>query len=110
MNLERLHLDRNLFYALLAPLVPTLLIARQPDLGTALLVLGTGLIVVFLAGMSWRLIAVILAMLGAAAPIAWGVLHDYQRQRILTLFNPEADPLGAGYHTIQSMIAVGPGG
>ena len=96
--------------AFLITLVPTLLVARQPDLGTALLVLGTGFIVMFLAGMSWRLIVVVLAILGAAAPVVWGVMHDYQQNRILTLFNPEADPLGTGYHTIQSMIAVGSGG
>jgi rod shape determining protein RodA len=96
--------------AFLLTLVPTALIARQPDLGTALLVLGTGFIVMFLAGMSWRLIIAILAILGAAAPVVWGVMHDYQQNRILTLFNPEADPLGTGYHTIQSMIAVGSGG
>lgn len=96
--------------AFLITLVPTLLVARQPDLGTALLVLGSGFIVMFLAGMSWRLIAVVLAILGAAAPVVWGMMHDYQRNRILTLFNPEADPLGTGYHTIQSMIAVGSGG
>ncbi len=96
--------------AFLLVVVPTLLIARQPDLGTALLVLATGFIVMFLAGMSWRIIVPVFALLAAAAPIAWGLMHDYQQQRILTLFSPEADPLGTGYHTIQSMIAVGSGG
>ena len=90
--------------------IPAALIVSQPDLGTALLVLATGFIVMFLAGMSWRIIVPVFALLGAAAPIAWGFMHDYQRNRILTLFNPEADPLGTGYHTIQSMIAVGSGG
>lgn len=96
--------------AFLMVLVPAALIARQPDLGTALLVLGAGFLVMFLAGMSWRVIVPIGLLLTAAAPVAWGLLHDYQQQRILTLFNPEADPLGTGYHTIQSMIAVGSGG
>ncbi len=96
--------------AFLLIVVPTALIARQPDLGTALLVLGTGFMVMFLAGMSWRIIVPILLVVAAVAPLAWGFMHDYQRNRILTLFNPEADPLGTGYHTIQSMIAVGSGG
>jgi len=90
--------------------VPTALIIKQPDLGTALLVLGTGFLLMFLAGMSWRIIVPIGLLFAAAAPIAWGFMHDYQRNRILTLFDPEADPLGTGYHTIQSMIAVGSGG
>ncbi|TAM44881.1 MAG: rod shape-determining protein RodA [Gammaproteobacteria bacterium] len=90
--------------------VPTALIIKQPDLGTALLVLGTGFLLMFLAGMSWRIIVPIGLLLAAAAPIAWGFMHDYQRNRVLTLFDPEADPLGTGYHTIQSMIAVGSGG
>lgn len=90
--------------------IPAALIVRQPDLGTALLVLATGLIVMFLAGMSWRIIVPAVALIAAVAPIAWGFMHDYQQQRVLTLFNPEADPLGTGYHTIQSMIAVGSGG
>lgn len=96
--------------AFLIALVSTLLIARQPDLGTAVLTLASGLFVLFLAGMGWRLILSLLGLLALAAPVAWNLLHDYQRQRILTLFNPEADPLGSGYHTIQSMIAVGSGG
>jgi len=91
-------------------LVPTLLIARQPDLGTAILVLSSGLFVLFLSGMSWRVILLLLGLMGGSAPIFWGLLHDYQRNRILMLFNPETDPLGSGYHTIQSMIAIGSGG
>jgi rod shape determining protein RodA len=96
--------------AFLMVLVPAALIARQPDLGTALLVLGAGFLVMFLAGMSWRVIVPIGLGIAAAAPVAWGFMHDYQRNRILTLFDPEADPLGTGYHSIQSMIAVGSGG
>jgi len=91
-------------------LVPVALIARQPDLGTAILILAAGFYVLFLAGLSWRVIAGLAAAAAAAAPFAWSALHDYQRQRILTLFDPTQDPLGTGYHTIQSTIAVGSGG
>ena len=91
-------------------LVPVALIARQPDLGTAVLILASGSFVLFLAGLSWRVI-VGLGLAGAAAlPFVWSAMHDYQRQRILTLLDPTQDPLGAGYHTIQSTIAVGSGG
>lgn len=91
-------------------LVPTLLIARQPDLGTAMMTLMAGAAVLFIAGMSWRSIVVVLASVAAAVPILWGHLHDYQRQRVMTLIDPQSDPLGTGYHTIQAMIAVGSGG
>jgi rod shape determining protein RodA len=91
-------------------LVPVLLIARQPDLGTALLVASAGVFVLFLAGMSWRLILGLLTGLAALAPAVWLVMRDYQRQRVLTFLNPENDPLGAGYHIIQSKIAIGSGG
>lgn len=92
-------------------LIPTLLIARQPDLGTSLLVFSAGIFVLFLAGMSWRLIIAGLLALGAFLPVAWFfLLHGYQRQRVLTFLNPETDPLGAGYHIIQSKIAIGSGG
>lgn len=90
--------------------IPAFMIFKQPDLGTALLVFGAGTFVLFLGGMRWRVIITLLAVIAIAAPFAWGHLHDYQRQRVLTLFNPEADPLGTGYHTIQAMIAVGSGG
>lgn len=96
--------------AFLLIVAPVALIAKQPDLGTAMLVLGTGFFVMFLAGLYWRVILGILGAAAAAAPIVWSLLHDYQQARVLTLFNPEADPLGTGYHTIQSMIAVGSGG
>ena len=91
-------------------LMPTLLIARQPDLGTAVLVMMAGLFTLFLAGMRWRVIITMLGAIAALIPMVWTYLHDYQKQRILTLFSPEADPLGTGYHIIQSMIAVGSGG
>jgi len=90
--------------------IPVALIVRQPDLGTALLIAAAGFFVLFLAGLSWRIIAGCAAGGLAALPLAWTVLHDYQRQRILTLLDPTQDPLGAGYHTIQSTIAVGSGG
>ena len=94
--------------ALLA--IPVLLIARQPDLGTALLVAASGFYVIFLAGLSWRIIIGMTVAGIASMPLLWSVLHDYQRRRILTLFDPSSDPLGAGYHIIQSTIAVGSGG
>ena len=101
---------RRLLAGAVLTAVPALLIAKQPDLGTALLVASAGLAALFLSGMSYRLIAG-LGILGAASlPLAWTVLRDYQRQRILTLFDPESDPLGAGYHTIQAKIAIGSGG
>ncbi|HUF81336.1 MAG TPA: FtsW/RodA/SpoVE family cell cycle protein, partial [Burkholderiales bacterium] len=91
-------------------LVPVALIARQPDLGTAILITASGFFVLFLAGLSWRVIAGLAVSAGAALPFAWSALHDYQRQRVLTLIDPTQDPLGSGYHTIQSTIAVGSGG
>ncbi len=100
--------DFGVAAALLA--LPVALIARQPDLGTALLVTAAGFFVIFLAGVGWRLLAgVTVVGLAGMVPL-WGVLHDYQRRRILTLLDPSQDPLGAGYHTIQSTIAVGSGG
>ncbi len=91
-------------------IVPALLIAKQPDLGTAFMVLAAGLCMMFIAGMGWRTILVLIASVSAVVPLLWGHLHDYQQQRILTLFNPESDPLGTGYHIIQAKIAVGSGG
>ena len=97
--------------ALLIVLIPSYLIALQPDLGTALLITGSGVFVIFLAGMNWLMIIGLLTLAGAAVPMVWTYLmHEYQRQRVLMLFDPTLDPLGAGYHTIQSMIAVGSGG
>lgn len=90
--------------------VPVFLIAIQPDLGTAILVASTGIFVLFFAGISWKLI-ISLSTLGVICmPVMWFVLRDYQRKRILTLLNPELDPLGSGYHIIQSKIAIGSGG
>ena len=89
---------------------PALLIARQPDLGTALLVAASGVFAVFLAGLSWWRIGVALAALGAIAPLGWHFMHEYQRNRLRMFLDPESDPLGNGWHIIQSEIAVGSGG
>jgi len=92
-------------------LIPTLLIAKQPDLGTSLLIASSGIFVIFLAGASWKLIAICAGLASAFAPILWMFLmKDYQRQRVMTFLNPEQDPLGSGYHIIQSKIAIGSGG
>jgi len=91
-------------------LVPFILIARQPDLGTALMVGASGFYVIFLAGLPWKAL-VGLGLTGAAAlPVAWSMLHDYQRERVMTLIDPTSDPLGKGFHIIQSEIAIGSGG
>lgn len=89
---------------------PTALIALQPDLGTAMLVAASGVFVVFFAGMAWWRIGLIAALGILAAPLGWNFLHDYQKRRLLTFMNPEADPLGDGWNIIQSKIAVGSGG
>ncbi len=90
--------------------VPVALVAKQPDLGTAVLVLAAGAYVIFFAGISWKVLAALGVGAAAAAVPLWSMLHGYQRKRILTLLDPSQDPLGAGYHTIQSTIAVGSGG
>ncbi|EXI89064.1 MAG: Rod shape-determining protein RodA [Candidatus Accumulibacter regalis] len=101
---------RHYVVASLLLLVPFALIAKQPDLGTAILVGAAGFYVIFFAGLPWRVIGGLLAIASAATPFAWGMLHDYQRKRILTLVDPTTDPLGSGYHIIQSTIAIGSGG
>jgi len=101
---------RSLLVLGAAVLVPALLIAEQPDLGTALLVTAGGAMVVLLAGLQLRYIASLSAVFLAAVPVAWHFMHDYQRKRVLMFLNPQDDPLGAGYHTIQSQIAIGSGG
>lgn len=91
--------------------VPFILIAEQPDLGTALVVGCAGAFSLFLAGLSWWLLLGLASVLAAVIPLFWiYVMHDYQRQRVLTFLNPESDPLGTGYHIIQSKIAIGSGG
>ena len=101
---------KNYFVAALLLLLPVALIARQPDLGTSILIGASGFYVLFLAGLSWRIMLGMLLMAIASAPFLWSMLHDYQRHRILMLFDPSQDALGKGYHTIQGMIAVGSGG
>src|SRR5699024_3870654 len=102
---------KAVFIALSIVALPSLLIALQPDLGTALLVAAGGLIALFIAGLSWRLILLTASLIAVAAPLAYYfVLHDYQRRRVDTFINPEADPLGAGWNIIQSKTAIGSGG
>ena len=101
---------RDVGIVLAVVVLPVLLIAEQPDLGTALLVAAAGIIVLVMGGLSWAFIAGGVALMGAAVPLAWHFLHDYQRQRLLTLLDPQSDALGAGYHIIQSQIAIGSGG
>ncbi len=102
---------RHLLMGTVLTIVPTLLIAKQPDLGTALLICSSGLFVILLAGLYWR---IILSLVVAIIPLGWLFwnygMHDYQRSRVITFLNPESDPLGSGYHIIQSKIAIGSGG
>ena len=91
-------------------LIPVILTAKQPDLGTAIILLIAGASVLFLAGLSWRLMSLLAGILLMCTPLLWFVMYDYQRNRVLTFFNPERDPLGKGYHIIQSKIAIGSGG
>jgi rod shape determining protein RodA len=90
--------------------IPVGLIAKQPDLGTSLLVGSAGIFALFLAGISWRFIITLFGLAAAAAPVVWINMHNYQKQRVLTFLDPEKDPLGSGYHIIQSKIAIGSGG
>lgn len=106
----------DLLLGLVAIVVPAFLIAKQPDLGTAILVASAGLFVLFFAGMSWRLIGLLVGLAAAAIPLGGmfllnsDLLHEYQKKRIMVLLDPLSDPLGAGYHIIQSKIAIGSGG
>ena len=90
--------------------VPVYLIKRQPDLGTSLLIAASGFYVLYLAGLSWKVIVGLGVAVAAAAPLVWPQLRDYQRERILTFLDPARDPLGAGYHSSQASIALGSGG
>ena len=101
---------RHYLIAGLLLIVPFGLIAKQPDLGTAILVGAAGFYVIFFAGLPWKIIIGMIIAGATAAPFIWTILHDYQRRRILTLIDPTSDPLGAGYHIIQSTIAIGSGG
>lgn len=102
---------KHVFWALVMIMLPVGLIMEQPDLGTSLLVLGSGLIVLFMAGLSWGYIIAAVLLAGAMAPVMWFfVMHDYQRTRVLVLFDAETDKLGAGWNIIQSQTAIGSGG
>ncbi len=101
---------KQLSIAALLIIIPTVLIAKQPDLGTSLLVASSGAAVIFFAGLSWRFLMSIVVVLTALTPVLWHFMRDYQRSRVLTFLNPEADPMGKGYHIIQSKIAIGSGG
>ncbi|WP_130471725.1 rod shape-determining protein RodA [Candidatus Magnetaquicoccus inordinatus] len=101
---------RDLALPLLLIMLPVALILKQPDLGTAIIIATVGMAVIVIAGLSWKMITLSLCLLAAGLPVAWNAMHDYQRQRVYTLFFPEHDPLGSGYHIIQSKIAVGSGG
>jgi len=100
----------TLFFAVVLILIPTFLIARQPDLGTSLLIFSAGFFVLFLGGLSWRLMIGMSVLAASLLPVLWHFMHDYQRGRVMTLLDPQRDPLGAGYHIIQSQIAIGSGG
>ncbi len=100
----------QIFMSIMLILVPALLIVKQPDLGTAILVSIAGLSALFVAGTNWRYFAGVTVIAALLAPIFWLFMYDYQRQRLLTFMDPAQDPLGSGYHIIQSMIAIGSGG
>lgn len=102
--------NATLFLAAMVLAAPAALILKQPDLGTTILILMSGGLIIFLAGFAWKYIAAITAITAIAIPILYQFLHPYQQRRIETLFDPWSDPLGAGYHIIQSMIAIGSGG
>ncbi|WP_395822554.1 rod shape-determining protein RodA [Collimonas sp.] len=101
---------RDYLVAALLLALPVGLIIRQPDLGTGTLVMAAGFYVIYLAGLSWRILIGLALAVGASLPVLWSVLHDYQRQRVMMLIDPSSDPLGKGFHIIQSAIAVGSGG
>lgn len=100
----------SLVTGLLLIAIPVALIGRQPDLGTAVMIAAAGVSVLYFSGVNWHLIAVAGLLAVGSAPLLWYHMHEYQRQRILTLLDPEKDPLGSGYHIIQAKIAVGSGG
>ena len=101
---------KHIFWALVMIAIPVVLIAIQPDLGTSLLIAASGMLVLFFAGISWRYVFGAIGAALALAPALWFVMKDYQRGRVLTLFDPERDPLGAGWNIIQSKTAIGSGG
>lgn len=109
-TLQNIRTIRGIIIPSIMTLLPVALICLQPDLGTALMLLFTATIMLFVVGVQWWKFALIGAAGGALLPLAWNFLHEYQQNRVLTFLNPERDPLGAGYHIIQSKIAFGSGG
>jgi rod shape determining protein RodA len=112
-HFHKIHLPlmtKTILFSFVIILIPALLTAKQPDLGTAILLIVAGGSVLILAGLSIRFMSAIALLLGLCAPIIWYFMHEYQRQRVLIFLNPERDPLGSGYHMIQSKIAIGSGG
>ncbi|OAI46323.1 rod shape-determining protein RodA [Gammaproteobacteria bacterium SCGC AG-212-F23] len=110
---HKLHLPisgKTIWQACVIILIPVVLTAKQPDLGTAILLAVAGASVLFFAGLRFKVVAILSSVFVVFAPIAWHFMHTYQKQRVLTFFNPERDPLGTGYHIIQSKIAIGSGG
>ncbi len=101
---------KQFYIAAVLIIIPTLLIAKQPDLGTSILVASSGAAVLFFAGLSWTFMLVIVGVLASLTPVLWHFMHDYQKGRVIAFLNPESDPLGKGYHIIQSKIAIGSGG
>jgi len=110
LTLDQVSRIRFLVAPTLMMAVPFYLTLRQPDLGTAVLIAVVGITLFFMAGLAWRFFILGGVAVVGAVPIAWGTLHDYQRQRVLTFLDPERDPLGSGYHILQSKIALGSGG
>ena len=101
---------KPLFFSLVFLILPTILTAKQPDLGTAIIIGISGLYVLLLAGIDWRLFFILLALSTFSTPLFWYFMRDYQKERVLTFLNPSRDPMGNGYHIIQSKIALGSGG
>ena len=101
---------KQIFIIFILILIPSILIAKQPDLGTSLLVFISGMLIIFLAGIPFRYISALVLMAIPSSVVLWRLMQDYQRQRVITLLNPDSDPLGAGYNIIQSKIAIGSGG
>lgn len=96
--------------AIILLVIPVIIVAKQPDLGTALIIASAGIFVLLLGGISWKICGSVILLMSLGLPVIWHFMHSYQRIRLLTFFNPERDPLGAGYHIIQSKIAIGSGG
>jgi rod shape determining protein RodA len=110
ITMQGIHSVRRVIIPAIGALLPVGLIILEPDLGTALMLLITGGMMFWAVGVEWWKFALVIVSGGAALPIIWSFLHEYQKNRVLTFLNPERDPLGTGYHIIQSKIAFGSGG